>query len=279
MSVRSLPRVAADRSEFRAAQGQSSIRAAVGERSVVYGRWSSGRESRAPDDSETSATHDSSTATRDPSTHTTIDHRPLTINPHLSTALADHYRLERELGQRWHGHGLPGPGPPAPSEGGGEGAAAGAGGQAWAPIGSPGDPDRRPTPPSPHPGAHRFREAGGLLYYVMPFVAGESLRDRRSRGGAAGGERSDHSEVADALADAQGGRGPPGHQAGKHPVAGRHALVRDFGVAKAVSEARAGKTHRDRHHRRHAGLHGAGTGRRRSQSITGPNLRPRHHGV
>ncbi|HRZ10034.1 MAG TPA: protein kinase, partial [Gemmatimonadales bacterium] len=79
-----------------------------------------------------------------------------------------------------------------------------------------------------------------FLWYAMPFVDGETLRDRLARTG----ELPVHDairiliEVADALAEAH-----------KHGVAhrdikpenillsGRHALVSDFGVAKAVSEA------------------------------------------
>ena len=67
-------------------------------------------------------------------------------------------------------------------------------------------------------------EAGGLLFYVMPFVAGESLRDRLARERALGVEESVRlaSEVASALdyAHRQGDR-PPGHQAGQHPAARR----------------------------------------------------------
>ena len=81
---------------------------------------------------------------------------------------------------------------------------------------------------------------GNFLWYAMPFVDGETLRDRLARTG----ELPVHDairiliEVADALAEAH-----------KHGVAhrdikpenillsGRHALVSDFGVAKAVSEA------------------------------------------
>jgi eukaryotic-like serine/threonine-protein kinase len=83
-------------------------------------------------------------------------------------------------------------------------------------------------------------DAGGFLFYVMPFVQGESLRDRLARER----ELPVHdalrivTEVADALAHA--------HQHGvvhrdikpeNILLSGRHALVADFGVAKAVSEA------------------------------------------
>jgi Protein kinase domain len=87
---------------------------------------------------------------------------------------------------------------------------------------------------------HDSGEAGGFLYYVMPYVDGESLRTRLARHG----ELPIHDavkillEVTDALAYA--------HQRGvvhrdikpdNVLLSGRHALVTDFGVAKAVSEA------------------------------------------
>jgi Tol biopolymer transport system component/tRNA A-37 threonylcarbamoyl transferase component Bud32 len=83
-------------------------------------------------------------------------------------------------------------------------------------------------------------DADGFLFYVMPYVQGESLRDRLARER----ELPVHdalrivTEVADALAHA--------HQHGvvhrdikpeNILLSGRHALVADFGVAKAVSEA------------------------------------------
>ena len=83
-------------------------------------------------------------------------------------------------------------------------------------------------------------EAGGFVYYVMPYVAGESLRERLAR------ERE--LPVADAvrllaeIVDALGHAHANGvvHRDVKPDnvmVSGRHALVMDFGVAKAVSEA------------------------------------------
>ncbi|HET9295023.1 MAG TPA: protein kinase [Gemmatimonadales bacterium] len=85
--------------------------------------------------------------------------------------------------------------------------------------------------------------AGGgpeILWYAMPYVEGESLRDRLARQGELPVHEAVRllSEVADALAHA--------HQAGvvhrdikpeNILLSGRHALVTDFGVAKAVSEA------------------------------------------
>ena len=87
---------------------------------------------------------------------------------------------------------------------------------------------------------HDSGEAGGFLYFVMPYVDGESLRDRLARVG----ELPVHDavkilvEVVDALAYAHGQKVV--HRDIKPDnvmLSGRHALVTDFGVAKAVSEA------------------------------------------
>jgi eukaryotic-like serine/threonine-protein kinase len=83
-------------------------------------------------------------------------------------------------------------------------------------------------------------EAAGFLYYVMPYVEGESLRTRLARHG----ELPIHDavkillEVTDGLAYAHE-RGVVHRDIKPDNVllSGRHALVTDFGVAKAVSEA------------------------------------------
>jgi serine/threonine-protein kinase len=83
-------------------------------------------------------------------------------------------------------------------------------------------------------------DAGGLLFYVMPYVEGQSLRERLRRGGElpVGEAIRLLVEIVDALAYA--------HEHGvvhrdikpdNVMLTGRHALVTDFGVAKAVSEA------------------------------------------
>jgi len=83
-------------------------------------------------------------------------------------------------------------------------------------------------------------EAGGLLYFVMPFVDGQSLRQRLAR---------EHElpvaeavrilvEVVDALAYAHAhGVVHRDIKPDNIMLSGRHALVTDFGVARAVSEA------------------------------------------
>ena len=90
---------------------------------------------------------------------------------------------------------------------------------------------------------HDSGEADGFLYYVMPLVEGDSLRDRLAREGRLplGDAVRLLRDVVDALDYA--------HQHGvvhrdikpdNVMLAGRHALVTDFGVAKAVGEAAGG---------------------------------------
>jgi tRNA A-37 threonylcarbamoyl transferase component Bud32/tetratricopeptide (TPR) repeat protein len=85
-------------------------------------------------------------------------------------------------------------------------------------------------------------EADGLAYYVMPYVEGESLRERVQREGALPPAEAVAlvREVADALAYAH--RRGVVHRDVKPDnvmLAEGHALVMDFGVAKAVSDARS----------------------------------------
>jgi serine/threonine-protein kinase len=83
-------------------------------------------------------------------------------------------------------------------------------------------------------------EADGFLYYVMPFVDGETLRAKLAREGEfpVGDAVRILREVADALAYAHG-QGVVHRDVKPENImlSGRHALVMDFGVAKAVSEA------------------------------------------
>jgi serine/threonine-protein kinase len=85
--------------------------------------------------------------------------------------------------------------------------------------------------------------ADGFLFYVMPYVSGQSLRERLSREGELPVQEAVRllSEVVDALSHA--------HEHGvvhrdikpdNVMLSGRHALVADFGVAKAVSDASGG---------------------------------------
>jgi eukaryotic-like serine/threonine-protein kinase len=87
---------------------------------------------------------------------------------------------------------------------------------------------------------HDSGEAAGLLYYVMPYVEGESLRDRLARETQLPVE--DALQIAREVADGL-------HYAHRHGVihrdikpenillSGGHALVADFGIARALGEA------------------------------------------
>ena len=87
---------------------------------------------------------------------------------------------------------------------------------------------------------HDSGEADGFLYYVMPYIEGESLREKLAKEGElpVGDAVRILKEVVDALAEAHS-RGVVHRDIKPDNVIlrGRHALVTDFGVAKAVSEA------------------------------------------
>jgi TolB-like protein len=90
---------------------------------------------------------------------------------------------------------------------------------------------------------HDSGEAGGFLHYVMPYVEGESLRDRLAREGELPIPDVVRvlRDVVDALAAAH--RQGVVHRDIKPDNilrSGSHAIVTDFGVGKAVSEAAVG---------------------------------------
>jgi eukaryotic-like serine/threonine-protein kinase len=83
-------------------------------------------------------------------------------------------------------------------------------------------------------------EADGLLFFVMPYVRGQSLRERIARGGELPVHEAVRllTEVVDALAEAHAhGVVHRDIKPDNVMLSGRHALVADFGVAKAISEA------------------------------------------
>jgi tRNA A-37 threonylcarbamoyl transferase component Bud32/tetratricopeptide (TPR) repeat protein/TolB-like protein len=83
-------------------------------------------------------------------------------------------------------------------------------------------------------------EADGFLYYVMPYVAGPTLRTRLTREGELPVAEAVRilRDVVDGVAAAHA-RGVVHRDLKPENImlSGRHALVADFGVAKAVSEA------------------------------------------
>jgi Tol biopolymer transport system component/tRNA A-37 threonylcarbamoyl transferase component Bud32 len=87
---------------------------------------------------------------------------------------------------------------------------------------------------------HDSGEADGFLYYVMPFVEGQSLRDKLAKEGElpVGEAVRILRDVVDALTEAHA-NGVVHRDIKPENILlrGRHALVTDFGVAKAVSEA------------------------------------------
>jgi len=84
----------------------------------------------------------------------------------------------------------------------------------------------------------------GLLYYVMPYLEGESLRHRLQREGRLPIEDAVTilREVADALAVAhEAGVVHRDVKPGNILLQGSHAVLTDFGVARALEEARGGR--------------------------------------
>ncbi|MEO8030537.1 MAG: protein kinase [Gemmatimonadota bacterium] len=83
-------------------------------------------------------------------------------------------------------------------------------------------------------------EADGLLYYTMPFVEGESLKERLQRDGRLSVTETVRimRDVADALADAHAhGLVHRDIKPGNILISKQHAVVTDFGVAKALKAA------------------------------------------
>ena len=112
---------------------------------------------------------------------------------------------------------------------------------------SPRDPPRRPAPASPHPHGPRFGRAARagaapLLWFTMPFIRGESLRDRL--------RRETQLPLADALRIAREAADALAYAHGEGVIhrdikpenillSGTHALVADFGIARALESGPA----------------------------------------
>jgi serine/threonine protein kinase len=96
-------------------------------------------------------------------------------------------------------------------------------------------------------------ESGGVLFYVMPYIEGETLRERIARMGELPIPESIRilRHVTDALAYAHA-RGVIHRDIKPENVllSDRHALVADFGVAKALRSVELGH---DRNHQSHHG--------------------------
>jgi Tol biopolymer transport system component len=89
---------------------------------------------------------------------------------------------------------------------------------------------------------HDSGQAAGLLYYVMPYVAGESLRDRLRRGGRLPPAEAARIAREVALALDYAHRQGVIHRDVKPEnvlLADGHAVVADFGIARAVSASSA----------------------------------------
>jgi serine/threonine-protein kinase len=87
---------------------------------------------------------------------------------------------------------------------------------------------------------HDSGQADGYVFYIMPYVEGESLRDRLARQHELPVEEAARilSEVLDALAYAHGkGVVHRDIKPDNIMLSGRHALLLDFGVAKAVNDS------------------------------------------
>ncbi len=87
---------------------------------------------------------------------------------------------------------------------------------------------------------HDSGEADGFLYYVMPYIKGDTLRERIEKEGELPISEAVRiiREVTDALAFAHAqGVVHRDIKPDNIMLSGRHAMVMDFGVAKAVSEA------------------------------------------
>ena len=115
----------------------------------------------------------------------------------------------------------------------------------WAPIVSCARSASAPACSIPHIlGVHDSGEANGQLWFTMPFVDGETLRSRLAREQRlpVGDALRITAEVADALTYAHG-HGVIHRDIKPENIllSGNHALVADFGIARALAGGEAGK--------------------------------------
>ena len=125
-------------------------------------------------------------------------------------------------------------------------------------------------------------EAGGLLYYVMPFAEGESLRQRLAR------EQQLPLDAALQITREVGSALQYAHEHGvihrdikpeNIMLSGGQAVVADFGIARALHAASAGAAHADRHGGGHTAVHEPGAGRRRGGGRSKRPVQPGVHPV
>jgi eukaryotic-like serine/threonine-protein kinase len=120
--------------------------------------------------------------------------------------------------------------------------------------------------------------ADGLLFYVMPFIEGESLRERLRRGGRL--PVADVVRILRELADALAYAHAAGviHRDVKPDnvlISGRHVFLARFRRGACARGPRRRDGHRHGHDGRDAGLYGAGTDLWRAGRIAQRHLRPR----
>ena len=123
--------------------------------------------------------------------------------------------------------------------------------------------DSGAVPLTPHPSPLTQR----LLFYVMPYIDGETLRHRMTREGQL--PIDDTVRIARDVAAALGYAHERGvvHRDIKPEnilLSGGQAVVADFGIARALVRRLRRPAHRDRPRPRHAALHEPRTGHRRS---------------
>ena len=105
---------------------------------------------------------------------------------------------------------------------------------------------------------HDSGDADGLLYFVMPYVTGESLRARLDREGRLPVDEAVRiaREIAGALAYSHE-RGIVHRDIKPENILLSHgvAIVADFGIARALHDDGEPRADRDRRRDRHAGVH------------------------